>query len=83
MDVDLEELVKSFEGYGIESWMKTSYLVMAKQVQELRDVLRGRNVSNNKNLDPKPLEPSGGISRAPCILLFVYLVTVKIQQGSW
>jgi hypothetical protein len=60
MDADLEELIKGFSGYGVESWMKASYLAMAKQVQELRDVLRGRNVTNNKSLDPKPLDPAPG-----------------------
>ncbi len=40
MDSDLEELVKSFSGYGIESWMKASYLAMANKVQELRNQLK-------------------------------------------
>lgn len=40
MDADLEELVKGYGGYGMESWMKDCYRSMAQKVQELRDAIR-------------------------------------------
>lgn len=49
MDADLEELVKSFGGYGVESWMKASYTAMTQMAQELRDAIRAHK--NEKGHD--------------------------------
>jgi len=62
MDKDLQEIVKSFSGYGVESWMKSSLYVMAIKVQELRDAIRAcrdGKISIDKLYDKLP----EGVSR--------------------
>ena len=40
LDKDLQELVNSFSGYGIEPWMTSNYKAMALRVQQLRNGIR-------------------------------------------
>lgn len=40
MDSDLQNLIDSFSGYGVEPWMKDSLRAMAFKVQELRNAIR-------------------------------------------
>lgn len=40
MDKDLEELLDGFAGYGVESWMRTSFVGVIQLVQKTRDAIR-------------------------------------------